>query len=341
MELHTGRPDRSRPRPARPRPTRTLFGTVVAGFAGLLVAIAPSTHAHAAPPPADVEKQIDAAWQKIEPIIEQHNKVSAQLADNKAKVAKLEEQIRPLKLQLDLAMTRVSAISVQAYIGGKASTLNAVLAGGSPGTLTDRLSLLDAIATDEQAKVADVTKLKAQFDAQKKPLDDLVAQLSAQEADLAAQTKDINAQIAQLNQMRLAAYGSGGGTGSLRPVACPQTYDGSRGAKAAQVACQQIGKSYVWATEGPGTFDCSGLTLYSWKQVGVTLRHYTGWQYSDTTRVSRANLMVGDLVFFYSGLSHVGIYEGNGWMTHAPAPGDVVRMARIDDYPIAGYGRPG
>jgi len=339
VELHTMRPYRSRPSFGRPRP-RTLFGTLTAGLAGLLVALAPAMHAHAAPPPGDIEAQIDAAWQKAEPMIEQHNKVTAELNANKAKVAGLEEQIRPLKLQVDAAMSRVSAISVQAYEGGHASTINALLSSGSPTSLADQLSMLDAIAMDQQARVADVSRLKAQYDAQKKPIDDLVSQLAAQEAQLAQQTKQINDQINQLNQMRLAAYGTTGGTGALRPVACPFSYDGSRGAKAAQVACSEIGKPYVWAAQGPTSFDCSGLTLYAWQQVGVTLQHYTGWQYNETTRITRDQLQVGDLIFFYGGISHVGIYEGNGWMTHAPAPGDVVRMARIDGYPAVGYGRP-
>ena len=57
--------------------------------------------------------------------------------------------------------------------------------------------------------------------------------------------------------------------------------------------------------------------------------------------VSRANLQIGDLVFFYSDLHHVGLYVGGGWMVHAPTSGDYVRMAKIEGRPIAGYRRPG
>jgi peptidoglycan DL-endopeptidase CwlO len=341
VELHRARPQRSRLKRERQLPCRTLLGTLTAAVAGLLVALAPSSHAYATPSPGDYEQMIDQAWNKLEPILEQHNKIKAQLADNKAKVAKLEDQIRPLALQVDLAMSRVSAISVEAYKGGQASMVNAMLTSGSPTTFAEQLSLLDAMAMTQQLEVADVARLKAQYDVQKKPLDDLVAQLAKQEAQIAAQEKSINDQIAQFNKLRLAAYGSGLGTGSLRPAPCPATYDGSNGAKAARVACAQIGKPYVWATQGPNTFDCSGLTLYAWAAVGVHLRHYTGWQWADTTHVSRANLRVGDLVFYYSDLHHMGMYVGGGWIVHAPNSGDVVRMRQMDVAPIYGYGRPG
>ena len=169
----------------------------------------------------------------------------------------------------------------------------------------------------------------------------MLVALGKQQADLAAKKAAIDAQIKQLNDMRLAAYGSDPGTGNLRPVACPATYSGGPGVKAAQAACKQIGKSYVFNTAGPNHFDCSGLTMWSWAQVGVTyLPHNTKWQYEDTKRVSRAQLQPGDLVFFYSDMHHVGMYVGNGWMVHAPHTGDVVRMHQIADGPISGYGRP-
>lgn len=341
MELHRARPPRSRLKRERHVPGGTLLGTLTAAVVGVLVALAPNTHAYASPSPGDYEQMIDQAWNKLEPILEQHNKLKAQLAENKAKIAKLEDQIRPLALQVDLAMSRVSAVSVEAYKGGQASMVNAMLTSGSPTTFAEQLTLLDAMARTQQLEVADVVRLKAQYDTQKKPLDDLAAQLSKQEAEVASQEKSIGDQIAQFNKLRLAAYGSGSGTGALRPAACPASYDGSPGARAARVACAQIGKPYVWAAQGPNTFDCSGLTLYAWAAVGVHLRHYTLWQWQDTTHVSRANLRVGDLVFYYSDLHHMGMYVGGGWIVHAPNSGDVVRMRQMDAAPIYGYSRPG
>jgi cell wall-associated NlpC family hydrolase len=90
-------------------------------------------------------------------------------------------------------------------------------------------------------------------------------------------------------------------------------------------------------------YDCSGLTLVAWGSVGVTLGHFTGWQWNEGTPVSRGNLRPGDLVFWFSDLHHMGIYVGGGWTVHAPHTGDVVRMTKIDSpgLPIAGFRRPG
>jgi cell wall-associated NlpC family hydrolase len=333
--LHTGRTARS-----RRNVLRTLLGTATAAVAGLLVAVGPSVTAHAAPTPAEVERQIDEEWHKVEPLIEQHNKVTAELNANKAKAARLTEQIRPLALQVDMAMNRVSDISAQYYKGGPASTVNAILTTGSPTSLAEQLATLNVLARNESDTVADVIKMKQRYDAEKKPLDELIVQLQTQEAKLAADRKHIDARIKELEALRLAAYGVGGGIGNLRPAPCPAQYDGSPGAKAAQVACNQIGKPYVWAAEGPGSFDCSGLTLFAWKAVGVKLGHYTGWQFNETRRVTRAELKVGDLIFS-NGMQHVGMYVGNNWMVHAEMAGVPVKMDRYDKVPIVGYGRPG
>jgi cell wall-associated NlpC family hydrolase len=308
----------------------------------LLVGLGSATHAYAQPSPAELEAQIDTEWNKLEPLIEQHNQVTAQLNDNKAKAAKLADQIRPLQLQVDLAMRQVSAISAEAYKGGRASKLNALLSGGSPASLADQLSMLDALAKDQQNRVADVAALKARYDAEKKPLDDVVAKLGAQQALLAEQEKTINAGIANLNGMRLQAYGSTGGLGSLRPTTCPVAYDGSRGSKVAQLACQQISKPYVFGTDGPRTFDCSGLTEYVWRNAGgVSLDHSSSWQYQKTKHVTRAMLRPGDLIYMYSDFHHVGLYVGGEWMVVAPRSGDVVRMQPLDYGRIVGYSRPG
>jgi cell wall-associated NlpC family hydrolase len=334
-----------RPSGSRLKPVRALFSAVGAVCAGLVIALGLSTSAHAAPPsPGDIEAAIDAAWNKLEPLIEQHNNVKVQLAENQAKAAQLAEQIRPLQLQVDLAMGRVSSISAQAYKNGQGSTLNALLTSSKPTTLADQLSLLDAMAKSEQSRIADVAKAKAQYDAQKKPLDALVKQLTAQEAQLAQQEKTINDQIAQYNKMRLDAYGTTVAPGNQRPAPCPASYDGSTGSKAAQIACGKIGRPYVFGAEGPSVFDCSGITKWAWAQATggkVDLYHYTVTQFQQTKRVTRDQLRPGDLIFFFSDMHHMGMYVGDGWVLHAPTSGDVVRMARMDVMPIAGFGRPG
>jgi cell wall-associated NlpC family hydrolase len=107
---------------------------------------------------------------------------------------------------------------------------------------------------------------------------------------------------------------------------------------AVSYAYSKIGDRYVYATAGPTTFDCSGLTMAAWKAAGVTLPHNAAEQYSKTRHISRSQLQPGDLVF-YNGLGHVAIYVGNNSVIHAPHPGAFVTGATITLDPIVGYGR--
>lgn len=96
----------------------------------------------------------------------------------------------------------------------------------------------------------------------------------------------------------------------------------------------RIGSPYVWAGGGPSVFDCSGLTMWAWAQVGVSLPHYSGAQYTMTRRITIAEAQPGDLIFFWApgaggDPSHVGMYIGGGQMVHAPSAGNLVRVDSI------------
>ena len=106
------------------------------------------------------------------------------------------------------------------------------------------------------------------------------------------------------------------------------------GSAAAQVAVStamaQLGDPYVWAAAGPDAFDCSGLTQYAYAAAGIQLPHSSSMQSTMGTPVSTAALQPGDLLFFYSPVSHVGMYIGNGQMVHASTYGEPVKVASID-----------
>ncbi|MBK3570912.1 MULTISPECIES: C40 family peptidase [unclassified Streptomyces] len=101
--------------------------------------------------------------------------------------------------------------------------------------------------------------------------------------------------------------------------------------KALQVAASKKGAPYRYGATGPGRFDCSGLTLYSYKKAGKKLPRTAAQQYNKTHHISAGSRKAGDLVFFHSGSSvyHVGIYAGGGKIWHAPKTGDVVRLQKI------------
>ncbi len=102
------------------------------------------------------------------------------------------------------------------------------------------------------------------------------------------------------------------------------------------MAMQYLGTPYVWGGASPGGFDCSGLVMYAYAQVGVSLPHSSYAQYGMGVPVSYDQLQPGDLVFF-DGLGHVGIYIGGGQFIHAPHTGDVVKISAMSGWYSSSY----
>jgi peptidoglycan DL-endopeptidase CwlO len=126
------------------------------------------------------------------------------------------------------------------------------------------------------------------------------------------------------------------------PDSTPSSATGSsKGAKALAYAKAQLGEPYARSGAGPSSWDCSGLTMMAWGSVGVSLPHSSRQQFSRGQRVAKSDLQLGDLVFFYSDISHVGLYAGNGQVIHAPRPGKSVEYIKMSYMPYAGARRPG
>ncbi|CAA9288228.1 MAG: hypothetical protein AVDCRST_MAG61-109 [uncultured Friedmanniella sp.] len=116
----------------------------------------------------------------------------------------------------------------------------------------------------------------------------------------------------------------------------------ARGAAAVAFAKAQLGKPYKYGSTGPASFDCSGLTLSAWKAAGVSLPRTSQQQFATGTKVAKADLRAGDLVFFYgSEPTHVAIYVGDGVLIHAARAGKPVEYTELSYMPYSGARRPG
>jgi peptidoglycan DL-endopeptidase CwlO len=341
--------------PSSRRHARTAL-RVLTVAAVLLAGLLPAALAQAEPSPSEIEAMIDKKWEQLEPTIEQYNKVRSQLAVNRKKAAELQKRIGPLSAEAKLALDRVGNLASTYYKTGPPSEFNALLSGGGPGDLPERLALLQRLADDERRQVAALTATRDQYAAEKQKLEALIAQQARQEAELAAKKKVIEAEIKRLERMQTeaeraaaaqrSASGSGSGsapTATFQAGSCPSVSSSGAAAIAVKTACAQIGDPYVWGAEGPDAFDCSGLTKYAWGKAGVTLTHHTADQWDETRYVSSSEARAGDLVFFYSDLHHVGLYLGNGRMVHAPRAGKPVQVSEVNGsyMPVAGYRRVG
>jgi cell wall-associated NlpC family hydrolase len=310
------------------------------------VLIATAGNAHADPSPSEIEAQIDAKWAQIEPVVEQHNATRIKIDVERKKAEALQTQLAPLEQEVAKTRSKLGVYADYMYKGGGMAGVSAWLESGNPADMAGRLMSIDSMARNFNGRIGEVLAAKSKLDEAKKPLDELLAQLAVLETEQAAQIKDIQSQIDKLDVQRLAAYANGGGLGDLRPVPCPTTYPGGAHGAAIKFACDQIGKPYVFAAAGPNAFDCSGLTKAAWAQGGINLPHFAASQKSSTTRISRSELIPGDLVFYYGDVHHVALYAGkiNGvdWIVHASRPGVPIKMRQMDQGGnINGYGRPG
>ena len=239
-------------------------------------------------------------------------------------------------------------------------------------------SIVDDLAIARElldGRKADLEKRKAEAEAEKDRLDesrDAVEEAQAEQEQLLAQVEGEIAELVRQEEIRrqkeaerlareemerrraeeeaarnaaaaAAGGGSTGGGSSSAPVTPPPNVPAPN--PSAQVAVDtakaQLGKPYSWGAAGPGSFDCSGLTMYAWAAAGVGLPHSSRAQYAALPHVPMDAIAPGDLLFYGSPIHHVGIYVGGGQYVHAPQSGDVVKTSSIYRSDFAGAARPG
>ncbi|MET9128467.1 C40 family peptidase [Streptomyces antibioticus] len=199
-------------------------------------------------------------------------------------------------------------------------------AGEGLAALTDTQRELKTAKATVQKKLATARELLSRLTAQEQ------ARLAAIERQRQEEAARKAAELAQRQAATAPATDTGAPSPSPSSTSSPSPDGGTvstKAEKALAFARAQIGKPYVWGATGPGSYDCSGLTQAAWKAAGVTLPRTTYDQVTFGTTVSLADARPGDLVFFYEGVSHVGIYIGNGMMIHAPKPGTYVREESV------------
>lgn len=293
--------------------------------------------AQAEPSVSDIQKKIDKASDQLEDVVESYNKNAEDLKATRATGAALALKMQPLEQELATSGAQVAEVAVTAYKSGRVSAASALLSGPGAGNLAERLGMLDKLARERQARVTSYTQSGERYRVEQQKLDTTHAKQAALAKELDARKNKIKADLAKLYEMRRQAYGRatvaspGGYSGKVPAVA------GSAGS-AVRFAYGAIGKPYVWGAEGPGGYDCSGLTLAAWRAAGRSLPHNAAMQWNAVAHISRAELRAGDLVF-YRGLSHVAIAVSSSRVIHAPTFGQNVQEASVDMMAPYGYGR--
>ena len=293
-----------------------------------------------------LEDQLDRQNREADALVEQYNQsnealkgIRRTLKGLRAEASGAEDDLR--KLQATLG-ARASA----AYTQGAGSAVAAVLGSDDPAAAIARVQVLDLLAAHDGDLMDQLGVAGQAFDERRR---NLVAAEKAQAAEverLAAKKAEVERAAdktrALLARMR-AADRPAAPSAPSSPVAPPPSGGGGGGSGSAAAAVAyaraQVGKPYCYGGSGPGCFDCSGLTLMAWAQAGVSLPHSSASQYNVGRRISASELQPGDLIFYYSPISHVSIYIGGGQRISATHTGDYVRVQSLGSG-IVGYARP-
>jgi len=235
------------------------------------------------------------------------NRISAQDSHVLTQVVHLENEVKAREVRLKHANAQAAAL-VRQRASDKASI---------EGQLSARRTLLSSI----RGQIAHLQAQEAAREAQ------LRRQLAAR---LAAQQQQAPATALASTVAPVVSPDSGSAPAPVGP-APPPTHS-----SVVSIAMHYLGTPYVWGGASPSGFDCSGLVMYVFAQVGVSLPHSSYAQYGMGSPVSRDQLQPGDLVFF-DGLGHVGIYVGGGSFIHAPHTGDVVRISSLSGWYASTY----
>ncbi|KAB2372726.1 NlpC/P60 family protein [Actinomadura montaniterrae] len=325
--------------------TGTAWTVSVVLSAGLL---APAT-AEAKPKPS--HKELTARQKELadeaEKLSEQYNGLRERLrqAQKAASVARTSADRQ--KKALAEARDRLAKVAADAYKNGPVDPAISFASAGDPQAVLDRSAALNYFAGQDNTRVVQLLQTMQGAERARKAAEARAGQVRRLTGEAKKKRQELQAKLKKVER-QLGTYSSAGS----RPGSIPSIGSGGASAKAmgaVRAALSQLGVPYSWGggtASGPsyGTaqgagikgFDCSGLTLYAYAQVGIGLGHYTGSQYSAGTHVSQSQLKPGDLVFFYSDLHHMGMYIGGGKMVHAPQTGDVVKIAPIAGRPFAG-----
>ncbi|MEU8673875.1 C40 family peptidase [Streptomyces sp. NPDC048560] len=325
-------------------------------FAGAATTTAFDGAAHAEPQltPAQVRANIDRLYHDAEVATERYNGTKEQADATARSVDRLRDEAARRTERLNTARHTLGSLATAQYRSGGIDPAVQLALSSDPDQYLRRASYLDR-AADRQAgllngirrQVTGAAQLRARAEGE-------LATLTARRAELTKHKETVRTKLADARRLlgtltagqradyERAADTAHGGAAVRADRGTPRGAVDAPHARAAQAvdfAYGAIGKPYVWGATGPSSYDCSGLTQAAWRAAGVSLPRTTYTQINAGQRVSRSELAPGDLVFFYSGISHVGLYIGGGQMIHAPRPGAPVRIAPIDQMPFAGATR--
>jgi cell wall-associated NlpC family hydrolase len=330
------------PVPQRARKSRHIPGpawiqgsaVVVAAAITLAVAVfvvLPAATAAPSATPADLER----LGNQVSQIDEQLNQARIEVTQLNRQLADAQSVARAQYARLASIQRRIAVQAAAEYKGIGVGTVAALLSGEDTTTLVQKAETLNLLARYDGDLLAAAVAQQEIYRSAVQQVQVAKASQAREVAEIAKRKSQIERKLNQLERIRSQI-------GDPRSVPLPADLPSATGAAsiAVHTALAQLGKPYMWGGDGPGSFDCSGLTMYAWAAAGVSLPHSAAAQYDMLPHVSQGELRPGDLVFFGSPIHHVGLYIGRGLMVAAPSSGRVVQVQNAIRSDYVGAARP-
>jgi peptidoglycan DL-endopeptidase CwlO len=310
--------------------------------------------------------QYDRIGRNLETIVQQYDGAKFRLAQTNRSLRLNERKLRVARSNLRVAKRQLMVRLVSLYVNGRPSALDVIAGATSISQLINRIESARTLSNQDAAlgrqalrfaraverrerqlrklkrtRAAAVARLASRKSViqgalaqQKRLLASISTTIQRLQAQEAARQRKLQAAIEARVRATIAAQRSQSTTSTglvSSPVPIPVGNGGAGHPEAAQIALRYLGVPYVWGGASPSGFDCSGLVMYVYAQLGISLPHYTVSQWNATEPISPSQMEPGDLVFF-DGLGHVGIYLGNGEFIDAPHTGSVVRIDSLTSW---------
>jgi cell wall-associated NlpC family hydrolase len=302
--------------------------------------------------------QLQSLHQQTEAATESYNKAKETADQQRTKAEALDTQLAAQRTQVAAARNQVGLMARQLYRTGGMSPYLSMLDGESPQDFFGTLHVAQRAVGHQQDAVAGLTagenRLAALNAQAQRALDAAqVAQnkQATQKTQIEGHLRQVEALLAGLTGVQISElqaleqqgadkaqqeFMDSKALGQDQALRAPST----TGDRAIGYAFEQLGKPYVWGAEGPGSFDCSGLTSQAWSHAGVTIPRTAEEQWARLPHVPLSLLRPGDLVVYFPGATHVALYIGDGLVIQAPHTGAVVKVSPIAANPILGAVRP-
>lgn len=325
----------------RTRLTTALSALALAGSVALTVN--GSAPAQAEPSIDDVRARVDRLYHEAEQAQERYNDAKLELVELNDELDSLQSD--EVRQSDELAQVRSDVRdSVIRQFQGQTLGPATQLLNADEDAFVNELSTFTTVSDLQESLLADYNDELKAYAIRRKETSDRRDQVADIEAELADEKETVDDKLAEAEELleELEAEERAAILSRDSDVRAPSSVPAEgRAAAAVQFVMGQIGDAYVFGAAGPDAWDCSGLTMVAWAQAGVSLPHSSSAQYGSGTPVSESQLQPGDLVFYYSPISHVEMYIGNGLIAGAANPGAGVRVADLHSMPYVGAVRPG